>query len=83
MDKEGFTEYFCTQAEALIMGVDEKSVFDTAYDRYRSLVKSGMEQPQTTHADRYRFNTSYGVSAYTKGSIFLRQLKHLHRRFSF
>ena len=74
---EGFTEYFCTQAEALIMGVDEKSVFKTAYSRYRSLVKSGMEQPQTTHADRYRFNTSYGVSAYTKGSIFLRQLKHI------
>ena len=74
---EGFTEYFCTQAEALIMGIDEKSVFKAAYDRYRNLVKSGMEQPQTTHADRYRFNSSYGVSAYTKGSIFLRQLRHI------
>ena len=74
---EGFTEYYCTKAEALIMGVDEKGVFETAYGRYRGLAKSGAEQPQTTHADRYRFNTSYGVSAYTKGSIFLRQLKHI------
>ena len=74
---EGFTEYYCTQAEASIMGVDEEAVFKTSYDRYRKLALSGVEQSQTTHADRYRFNTSYGVSAYTKGSIFLRQLKHI------
>ena len=74
---EGFTEYYCTQAEASIMGVDEEAVFKTSYDRYRKLALSGVEQSQTTHADRYRFNASYGVSAYTKGSIFLRQLKHI------
>ena len=74
---EGFTEYYCTQAEASIMGVNETLVFEKAYERYRKLALSGMEQPQTTNADRYKFNTSYGVSAYTKGSIFLRQLKHI------
>lgn len=74
---EGFTEYYCTQAEASIMGVDEEGVFKSAYNRYRKLALSGLEQPQTTHADRFKFNTSYGVSAYTKGSIFLRQLKHI------
>ena len=74
---EGFTEYYCTQAEASIMGVDEEGVFKSAYNRYRKLALSGLEQPQTTHADRFKFNASYGVSAYTKGSIFLRQLKHI------
>ena len=74
---EGFTEYYCTQAEASIMGVDEERVFKSAYNRYRKLALSGLEQPQTTHADRFKFNASYGVSAYTKGSIFLRQLKHI------
>ena len=74
---EGFTEYYCTQAEASIMGVDEEVVFKSAYNRYRKLALSGLEQPQTTHADRFKFNASYGVSAYTKGSIFLRQLKHI------
>jgi aminopeptidase N len=74
---EGFTEYYCTQAEASIMGVDEEGVYKTSYDRYRKLALSGVEQSQTTHADRYRFNASYGVSAYTKGSVFLRQLKHI------
>ena len=74
---EGFTEYYCTQAEALIMGIDEERVFKASYDRYRKLALSGVEQSQTTHADRYKFNASYGVSAYTKGSIFLRQLKHI------
>ena len=74
---EGFTEYYCTQAEASIMGVDEEGVFKSAYNRYGKLALSGLEQPQTTHADRFKFNASYGVSAYTKGSIFLRQLKHI------
>ena len=74
---EGFTEYYCTQAEASIMGIDEEGVFKSAYNRYRKLALSGLEQPQTTHADRFKFNASYGVSAYTKGSIFLRQLKHI------
>ena len=74
---EGFTEYYCTQAEASIMGVDEEGVFKSAYNRYRKLALSGLEQPQTTHADRFKFSASYEVSAYTKGSIFLRQLKHI------
>ena len=48
---EGFTEYYCTQAEASIMGVNEEGVFKTSYDRYRKLALSGVEQSQTTHAD--------------------------------
>jgi aminopeptidase N len=33
--------------------------------------------PQATHADRYTTNFAYGVSAYSKGSIFLSQLGYV------
>ena len=74
---EGFTEYFCTDAEAEIMGINKDEHYKKSYERYRQLVLSGAEQPLTTHADRYNYNFSYGVAAYVKGSIFLRQLKHI------
>ena len=74
---EGFTEYFGTEAESNIVGLDKNLYKKNAFDRYKSLVKSGLEQPQTTHADRYEYNTAYSVSAYIKGFIFLTQLKYL------
>ena len=74
---EGFTEYFGTEAESNIVGLDKNLYKKNAYDRYKSLVKSGLEQPQTTHADRYEYNTAYSMSAYVKGFIFLAQLKYL------
>jgi len=45
-----------------------------SYDTYKKLALSGVEQPQTTHADRYHFNYAYGASAYAKGAVFLDQL---------
>ncbi len=74
---EGFTEYFCTQAEASIMGVNEKEYFKNSYSRYVKLVGFGIEQPQSTHADRYEYNMAYSVAAYVKGAIFLRQLNSI------
>ena len=74
---EGFTEYFCTQAEAATVDLNEKKVFERSYGRYVKLVDFGIEQPQTTHADRYKYNMAYSVAAYVKGSIFLRQLKYI------
>ena len=48
-----------------------------SYTSYYNLVKSGKEQPQTTHADRYDENRPYGIQAYSKGNIFLSQLEYL------
>jgi aminopeptidase N len=48
-----------------------------AYKSYIKLALSGKEQPLTTHADRYEFNSSYGTSAYSKGSVFLAQLGYV------
>jgi Peptidase family M1 domain len=48
-----------------------------SYTGYYALVKSGKEQPQTTHSDRYDENRAYGTQAYSKGNIFLSQLEYL------
>ena len=74
---EGFTEYICTMAEVAVVGIDEKKYFENAYKRYTDLVLSGKEQPQSTHADRYHYNTAYSVASYVKGAIFLRQLRYI------
>ncbi|MGH2666579.1 M1 family metallopeptidase [Flavobacterium sp.] len=48
-----------------------------SYTGYFNLVKSGKEQPQTTHSDRYDENKSYSTDAYSKGNLFLTQLEYL------
>jgi hypothetical protein len=47
------------------------------YDSYFSLVKSGMEEPLTTHADHYNSNAAYSIASYAKGCVFLSQLGYI------
>lgn len=48
-----------------------------AYNSYFSLVKSGLEEPLTTHADHFNSNYAYSVAAYSKGEMFLEQLGYI------
>jgi hypothetical protein len=48
-----------------------------AYDSYFRLVKSGLEEPMTTHADHYNNNFAYSVAAYSKGEVFMEQLGYI------
>ncbi len=48
-----------------------------SYASYFSLVKSGLEEPMSTHADHYNNNFSYSVDAYSKGEIFMEQLGYI------
>jgi len=41
------------------------------------MVKTGLEEPLTTHADRYNTNMSYGINAYDKGLVFIAQLGYI------
>ena len=74
---EGFTSYLSTEAMAKIMDYNKENPHKGAYESYFSLVNSGLEQPQTTHADRYAHNGAYGASAYSKGQVFLHQLGYI------
>ena len=48
-----------------------------SYDGYFGLVKSGREEPMSTHADHYNTNYAYANAAYSKGAVFLSQLGYI------
>jgi len=48
-----------------------------SYNSYFSLVKSGLEEPLTTHADHFNTNFAYGNASYSKGAMFLEQLGYI------
>lgn len=37
----------------------------------------GIEEPLSTHADHFQTNACYGISSYSKGSVFLMQLEYI------
>lgn len=47
------------------------------YDSYFYLVKTGLEEPLTTHADHFNTNLAYSIAAYSKGAVFLGQLGYI------
>lgn len=74
---EGFTSYISTLAENAVFEKSPEFPHENSYNSYLGLANSGFEQPQTTHADRYKLNGAYGASAYSKGAVFLAQLGYL------
>ncbi|NER17382.1 M1 family metallopeptidase [Spongiivirga citrea] len=74
---EGFTSFISELAEDKITGANKSNPFEGTYRGYFSLVASGKEMPQTTHADRFENNFAYGRSAYSKGAVFLAQLGYV------
>jgi hypothetical protein len=48
-----------------------------AYYGYFQLVKSGLEEPLTTHADHFQTNYAYSIASYSKGELFLEQLGYI------
>lgn len=75
---EGFTSYISNLAmQKVLPPKTQEDPFEDAYNNYIYLAKSGKEQPLSTHADRYDLNMAYGISAYSKGEVFLAQLGYL------
>ncbi|MBT8384161.1 MAG: M1 family metallopeptidase [Bacteroidia bacterium] len=72
---EGFTDYIGELAVHEILNKTDKNPFTGAYNSYFTLAKSGLEQPQSTYADRYKYNFAY--SAYNKGAVFVSQLGYI------
>src|SRR5690606_5842737 len=48
-----------------------------SYSGYFRLVKSGFEEPLSTHADHYQLNSAYSAASYSKGAVFLSQLGYV------
>ena len=74
---EGFTSFLEDYGLNEIAEKKVENPFSGAYKGYFSMVNSGKELPQTTHADRFDENRVYSISSYSKGEIFLTQLNYL------
>jgi aminopeptidase N len=77
---EGFTSFISDLAMSVVMPSKKEkdnNPFRSSYNNYYAMVAGGKEQPQTTHADRYDENRVYGISSYSKGTVFLAQLGYL------
>ncbi len=74
---EGFTSYISTLAMNEVMKENKQNPMKGMYITYTQLARSGIEEPQSTHADRYNRNNAYGASAYAKGAVFMSQLGYI------
>ncbi len=74
---EGFTSFISALCSNEIRNQNKENPFENSYRGYYYLVSSGLEQPQSTHSDRYNSNMPYGIAAYSKGAIFLSQLGYV------
>jgi len=73
---EGFTSY----ASSLTMQYlfqSKGSPTKSFYDNYFQLVKSGKQEPMSTHSDHYNTNVAYSVAAYSMGAMVLSQLSYI------
>lgn len=75
-------EGFATFAESRVLNylhalIDTTFIHSDTYRAYYQLVKSGKEEPMTTHADHYNTNYAYRNASYIKGSVFLEQLGYI------
>jgi hypothetical protein len=73
---EGFTEFATDRTMAFLQN-NNAFAHEDNYGGYYSLVKSGREEPMTTHADHFNTNLAYGAAAYSKGCVFLSQLGYI------
>ena len=74
---EGFTSFLEDFGLNEIADKKVENPFAGAYTGYFSMVNSGKELPQGTHADRFDENRVYSITSYSKGELFLTQLMYL------
>ena len=74
---EGFTSFAQDHIlNALNDYADDNPHFGDV-QRLADLHANGLQEPLTTHADHFQTNYCYGVSSYSKGSVFLLQLQYI------
>lgn len=74
---EGFTVFISDEAMNVVMDQQKDNPHAGSYRNYYYMATSGKEESLGTHADRYDNNRSYGINAYSKGSVFLHQLSYI------
>jgi hypothetical protein len=80
---EGFVQYASERVMnhlrllGLLPSEPDEFPYENFYSDYTRLVAAGIEEPLSTHADHFNSHSSYSISAYEKGAIFLHQLEYV------
>ena len=74
---EGFTDFARQESMAHIANASVTESHQPSYASYFSLIKRGLQEPISQHADHYKTNFAYKVAAYSMGTVFLEQLKYI------
>ncbi|WP_111707146.1 M1 family metallopeptidase [Lutibacter citreus] len=74
---EGFTEYISNLAANKILRNNDDKPSNNEYGDYFYAVRNDLNEPLTTHGDRYNTNRAYYTGSYNKGSMFLTQLNYI------
>lgn len=80
---EGFTSYGSAQTMnhlvklGLLPGEAQNNPMQNTIERFGGFATSGYDEPLSTHADHYATNAAYGAGSYSKGSIYLAQLRYI------
>ena len=78
---EGFTSFAQNITQIYLFNdiykLDLVNPLRRSYERYYNFIKSGLEEPLSTHSDHFSTNQAYGVGSYTKGAMFLMQLGYI------
>lgn len=74
---EGFTDFARQESMASITGSSIAESHQPSYDSYFGLIKRGLQEPISQHADHYTTNLAYKIAAYSMGTVFLEQLKYV------
>ncbi len=74
---EGFTTY----AQDIVLDILYETKLPNPqiqnYKAYQVMVERNIQEPQTLHSDHFERNTTYSISAYSKGAVFLHQLSYV------
>ncbi|MBT8190498.1 MAG: M1 family metallopeptidase, partial [Bacteroidia bacterium] len=80
---EGFTSFVSSDVmnylkkQRIIPGQHVENPHQSVVEGFARWAKTGNDEPLSTHADHFTSNQAYGVAAYTKGSVFLKQLEYI------
>ena len=76
---EGFTSYTSTIVMDHLYPPKKQDINPhiRAYESYFNLIKDGLDEPLSTHADHFETNRAYWTSAYSKGEVFLKQMEYI------
>ncbi len=74
---EGFTSFASSETMNVIMEQGQVNPQLGNYRGYFALQRTQYEEPMSTHADFYHTNFAYGRAAYSKGAVFLGQLRYI------